>query len=130
MCSSDLKNLAAIIAMKALIDDHSKPDSSGGSAATSGPTDAAEVEEIVDSSTQPGRTEPHRQMDTNDEIRQLYKDLTKNGKPMDVGNYPGQGSELSDGTQIRIRDGSKSGGVTIDIKYPGDPQPVKVHLPK
>ncbi|MBU3060133.1 hypothetical protein KO481_01145 [Nocardia sp. NEAU-G5] len=115
-----IKNLAAIIAMKAFIDDgNSKPAPSTGNGSTSGPSNAAEVEEILNARTSPGKTDPHREMGTDDEIRELYKDLTKDGKPMDVGTYPGEGSQLPDGTQIRIRDGSKSGGVTIDIKYPG-----------
>ncbi|MGQ4599533.1 hypothetical protein [Nocardia sp. R6R-6] len=127
-------SLATIIAMRVLIDGDSNAGTSNSndtaSAGASGPSKAAEVESLVNSRTQPGNTEPHRQVETDKEIRQLYEDLSKKGEPMDVGNYPGKGSRLPDGTEIRIRDGSKSGGVTIDIKYPGNPEPVKVHLPK
>ncbi|MFI6957037.1 hypothetical protein ACIBJI_26675 [Nocardia sp. NPDC050408] len=124
--------LGAIIAMKVLIDDDvpDAPGNDGGTTSAAGPKSASDVESVVNSRTQPGKTEPHRQMATDDEIRQLYNELTKNGEPMDVGTYPGKGSRLPDGTEIRIRDGSKSGGVTLDIKYPGNPTPVKVHLPK
>ncbi|MGW4772847.1 hypothetical protein ACWEO2_33030 [Nocardia sp. NPDC004278] len=130
--TSTITKLAAIIAMKALIDDDvpDAPGNDGGATSAAGPKSASDVESLVNSRTQPGKTEPHRQMATDDEIRQLYNDLTKNGESMDVGTYPGKGSRLPDGTEIRMRDGSKSGGVTLDIKYPGNPTPVKVHLPK
>ncbi|WP_431941722.1 hypothetical protein [Nocardia grenadensis] len=108
--------------------DSSEDD--GGTTAAAAPGNAAEVESIVNSRTAPGKTEPHRQMGTDAEIRDLYRELTKNGEVMDVGNYPGEGMRLPDGTEIRMREGSKSGGVTLDIKYPGAPEPVKVHLPK
>jgi hypothetical protein len=36
--------------------------------------------------------------------------------------------ELPDGTKIQYRGYSSSGGDTIDIKFPNDPQIVKVHI--
>ncbi|MEV6322658.1 hypothetical protein AB0M45_15915 [Nocardia sp. NPDC051787] len=124
--------LAAIMQMRVFVDndEQTKSEDSGGTPGAGAPSRAAEVESLVNSRTQPGKTEPHRQVETGEEIRQLYEELTRKGEPMDVGTYPGQGSRLPDGTEIRIRDGSKSGGVTIDIKYPGNPEPVKVHIPK
>lgn len=122
--------LAGIIALRATMDDDAgtaKNEETG--AGSSGPTKESEVRDIVNSRTVPGNNKPHRQLETDEEIRQLYEDLTVNGKPVDVGSYPGRASELSDGTMVRIRDTSTSGGVTLDITYPNGRQ-VKVHLPK
>ncbi|MGQ4617305.1 WXG100-like domain-containing protein [Nocardia sp. R7R-8] len=94
-----------------------------------GPKNADDVRNEIDSRTAPGRNRPNRQMDTEAEIRQLYDDLTRGADTLDVGTYPGRGARLDDGTEIKIRDKSESGGVTIDIRYPGSKRPVKVHLP-
>ncbi|WP_039795528.1 WXG100-like domain-containing protein [Nocardia araoensis] len=94
-----------------------------------GPKNADEVRNELDARTTPGRNKPNRQLDSDAEIRQLYEDLTRGADTLDVGGYPGRGARLEDGTEIRIRDKSESGGVTIDILYPGSKRPVKVHLP-
>lgn len=124
-----LTGLAEIIAMKVLIDDdgsESGADTEGE--ASSGPTTSADVREILLARTQPGKNKPNRQMSTEEEIRDLYEDLTVNGKPSEMPHYDGQVKELPDGTKIGIRDDSRSGGVTIDIRAPGE-KPRKVHLP-
>ncbi|MGQ4597213.1 WXG100-like domain-containing protein [Nocardia sp. R6R-6] len=100
-----------------------------GKAPKVGPRNVDEVRNLLDSRTSPGRNRPNRQLDTDAEIRQLYDDLTRGADTLDVGNYPGRGARLEDGTEIKIRDQSGSGGVTIDILYPGSRRPVKVHLP-
>lgn len=128
--STVIGGLASIIAMKVFIDEVEGGDGgSSESTSSTGPTTAAEVEKAIESRTAPGNNKPHRQVNTDEEMRQLYDDLTRSGDPMDLGSYPGRGARLPDGTEIRIRDGSTSGGVTIDIKYPHRPRPVKVHLP-
>ncbi|WP_175584483.1 hypothetical protein [Nocardia cyriacigeorgica] len=125
-----ITGLATIIAMKVFIDeDDAGGGDTGESTSTSGPATAAEVEKAIEARTAPGNNKPHRQVDTESEMRQLYDDLTRNGEPMDLGSYPGRGARLPDGTEIRIRDSSTSGGATIDIKYPHRTKPVKVHLP-
>jgi ElaB/YqjD/DUF883 family membrane-anchored ribosome-binding protein len=100
-----------------------------GKAPKVGPKNADEVRNALDSRTAPGRNRPNRQLDSEAEIRQLYEDLTRSADTLDVGGYPGRGARLEDGTEIKIRDKSESGGVTIDIIYPGSKRPVKVHLP-
>jgi hypothetical protein len=100
-----------------------------GKAPKVGPKNADEVRNALDSRTAPGRNKPNRQLDSEAEIRQLYEDLTRSADTLDVGGYPGRGARLEDGTEIKIRDKSESGGVTIDIIYPGSKRPVKVHLP-
>ncbi|MEV3961188.1 hypothetical protein AB0M34_09860 [Nocardia sp. NPDC050193] len=122
-------SLAVIIATHVAIDDDSVAGDADEPVKAGAPTKESEVREILNSRTQPGNNKPHRQMSSDDEIRQLYEDLAASGKPVDVGNYPGRASELSDGTVVRIRDTSSSGGVTIDVTYPNG-RAVKVHLPK
>lgn len=124
--------IAAIAGLAVYIAADDAPDvtAGGGGAASAGPANAEEVKELLESATRPGNTKPHRELDTDEEIRELYDQITRKGEPMDVGSYPGRGSRLPDGTEVRIRDTSDSGGVTIDVKYPGSGKPVKVHLPK
>lgn len=100
-----------------------------GKAPKVGPKNSDEVRDVLDSRTAPGRNKPNRQLDSDAEIRQLYEDLTRGADTLDVGSYPGRRARLEDGTEIKIRDKSESGGVTIDILYPGSRRPVKVHLP-
>lgn len=95
-----------------------------------GPQSAEEVKEIVNEKTAPGKNKPHRQVDSVEELRELYDAVTRGGKPIeDPSAYRGGGNyvELPDGTGIGWRNSSKSGGPTIDIEYPG--RTVKVHLP-
>lgn len=121
--------LAGIIGLRVKIaDDPDHAEHSPPAPPAEGPKNAHDVQDIVKNRAQPGKNKPHRQMQTDREIRQLYDDLTKSGEPIEVGTYPGRGSRLADGTQVRIRDTSESGGVTVEIYYPGR-KPVKVHLP-
>lgn len=59
-------------------------------------------------------------------IDELFASLTKGGKKVDPGTYPGEVVELVDGSIVRRRPGSKSGGPTIDITKP-DGTIIKVH---
>lgn len=56
-----------------------------------------------------------------------YGDLARGGKPVDVPGYPGKWVERPDGTRVGIRQGSRSGGATIDIRLP-DGSTQKVHV--
>ncbi|WP_067655988.1 hypothetical protein [Nocardia harenae] len=123
--------LASIIAMRVYLDDETDAgdeSASGKPVPATGPTNRDEVQDILLDRTDRGRSKPHRQMETEAEIRQLYDDLTVNGEPVTGSNAPGERSRLSDGTEIALRESSTSGGVTIEIKYPGG-QIRKVHLP-
>ncbi len=60
-------------------------------------------------------------------LRSTFDEMIKDGKPIDVPGYKGQYYELSNGTRVGLREGSKSGGLTIDIRTPGQP-PRKVHI--
>ncbi|PPJ35972.1 hypothetical protein C5E45_23010 [Nocardia nova] len=125
----DAAKLAAIIAMKVLIDEDA--DASGGtgeSAIPGNPTNEAQVKEYLKSHTEKGKNPPNRQVATDEEMVNLYDELTKSGTKVDPGTYPGRVTKLPDGTELRMRDGSLSGGRTIDIKYPNG-KIWKVHLP-
>ena len=74
-----------------------------------------------------GRTPPNLEVDTPQELNEVFNDLAKDGSPV-KSSYPGQLVETPDGTRVGLRDASKSGGATIDVFKP-DGSYVKVHLP-
>jgi hypothetical protein len=63
----------------------------------------------------------------NEELRSVYDELATGGRPVDAQDYPGKWVERPDGTGIGIREGSQSGGATIDIRRP-DGSIGKVHI--
>jgi hypothetical protein len=66
-------------------------------------------------------------VDSAEDLQSLYNELSKGGKTISWKNYDGMVVELPDGTQIGIRQISKTGGPTIDIVYP-DGSIGKVHV--
>lgn len=60
-------------------------------------------------------------------MQQVYHEISRGGTSVQS-SYPGKFVQLDDGTQIRFRGASKSGGETIDVFKP-DGTHVKVHLP-
>ncbi|MGO4593274.1 hypothetical protein AB4Z18_05570 [Leifsonia sp. 2TAF2] len=94
-----------------------------------------DVNDIVNGKTRPGKSEPHREVDTPDELVDVYKDITRGGKPTETPeSYDGTRVELPDGTKIGLRNKSRSGGPAIDIEPPPGAnlkdKSIKVHLPK
>jgi hypothetical protein len=72
--------------------------------------------------------QPHvRTVKTPADLTKLHSELTKGGTPMNPGTYPGTVIKAPDGTIIRMRPGSKSGGGAIDITFP-DGTINKVHI--
>lgn len=124
-----IRDLSGIIAMKAVLIDAGTCGGPTGSTTAGSPTNEAEVKDYLKSHTDKGKNPPNRQVATDEEMVQLYNELTNNGTSIDPGTYPGRVSRLSDGTELRMRDDSLSGGRTIDIKYPSG-KVWKVHLPK
>lgn len=52
------------------------------------------------------------------ELDEVSGTLTRGGSPVEVPGYKGTWIERGDGVRVGIRDASKSGGRTIDIRYP------------
>jgi hypothetical protein len=88
--------------------------------------DADGVHKIVD--PLPSGRQPHVKVLPNPEtVRGLFDVLTRDSAPAPPSNYPGESRVLEDGTRISYREGSKSGGPTIDLVYPDQTQ-VKIHV--
>jgi hypothetical protein len=89
-----------------------------------------DVDAILKEKTRKGASPKVREVDSPQEVRGIYEEITTGSEPVeDVGSYKGEKRRLPDGTEIGVRDESKSGGVTIDITSPKGTR-VKVHLPK
>jgi hypothetical protein len=74
-----------------------------------------------------GKQKRVRTVDSENELSELYEKLTAGGTTVDPGAYPGVVKKLPDGTEVRMRPTSRSGGSTIDITYP-DGSSTKVHV--
>jgi hypothetical protein len=61
------------------------------------------------------------------ELQSTFDTLTSGGSPIEWPGYKGTVIERSDGVQVGIRSGSKSGGPTIDVRMP-DGTIQKVHI--
>jgi hypothetical protein len=76
----------------------------------------------------PGRSPGVREVDTPEEVQEIYDRLSEGGEPIEGSSYPGDVVQQPDGTRVGIRPDSRSGGPTVDIRLPGG-QVIKVHLP-
>jgi YD repeat-containing protein len=74
-----------------------------------------------------GRKGSTRLVNTDTELRTLFSRLSSGGKDVTPSTYRGRMVEHPDGTRVGLREGSKSGGAAIDIRYP-DGNRVKVHI--
>jgi hypothetical protein len=76
-----------------------------------------------------GQNKPNRELDTPEEIRKFWEWLSKGavGDLPPVGGFPRK--VLEDGTEIRMRPDSDSGGPVVDVIPPGATKGPKVHLP-
>jgi hypothetical protein len=88
--------------------------------------DAGDVHKIVDP-LPPGRQPFVKTVPNSAIARALFEELTANSTPAPPSSYPGESRILEDGTRISYREGSKSGGPTIDIVYPDQTQ-TKIHV--
>lgn len=87
--------------------------------------DAEDVHRIVD--PLPGGRRGHVKLVPSSVIRGLFEMLTENSVPAPALGYDGVWRSLEDGTRIGLREGSRSGGATIDIVYPGGEEQ-KIHV--
>ena len=76
-----------------------------------------------------GKTGPIKEVPDAKALDDLFDSLGSGGKNVNPGAYPGVVKELPDGTILRRRPGSKSGGATLDITMP-DGTIIKVHIKK
>lgn len=95
-------------------------------AAETGANAAADVADLLDGLPK-GKNTGVRTVGTDQELADLYGTLSRGGTPVEVPGYKGSWKELPDGTRVGLRDASKSGGRTIDIKLP-DGTSRKVHI--
>jgi type II secretory pathway pseudopilin PulG len=89
---------------------------------------AAESADDILAELRPGRNSPNLEVDTPEEMQQLFDRLSAEGTPIRGSRYPGDIVELPDGTRVGLRPVSRSGGETIDLFKP-DGTHMKVHLP-
>jgi len=74
-----------------------------------------------------GRNRGVRTVGSESELQSLFDELTTGGTTVPSGTYPGKVVKTPDGSVIRMRSGSKSGGPTIDITG-SNGEPLKVHI--
>lgn len=74
-----------------------------------------------------GKTGPIKEVPDAKALDDLIDALSDGGETVNSGSYPGMVKELPDGTIIRKRPSSESGGATLDITLPGGTY-VKVHI--
>ncbi|WP_144754901.1 hypothetical protein [Curtobacterium pusillum] len=75
------------------------------------------------------KKKPVGEVDTPEELVDIWKELTRGGKPMDGGAPDSTSVELPDGSRVQWRPDSQSGGPTIEINAGGNSK-YKIHLPK
>jgi RHS repeat-associated protein len=84
-----------------------------GIAGVVGEEGSTAVEDALDG-LRPGRSPNVYEVDSPEELQQIYDDLSRGGKSTDS-SYPGQEVELPNGTRVGMRETSKTGGATVDI---------------
>lgn len=96
-----------------------------------GPQSAEEVVETVNGLTKKSRGKGVRETDSLEELTEVFEKITGGGEIVDPpATYDnGEYVRLPDGTEIGMRQDSKSGGPTIDIKRGDTGRKIKIHLP-
>jgi hypothetical protein len=74
-----------------------------------------------------GKQSTVRTVASDAELQTVWDDLAAGGSPVEVPGYKGSWVERPDGVRLGLREASKSGGRTIDIRYP-DGTIRKVHV--
>jgi hypothetical protein len=93
-----------------------------------GPNAPSSVKNVLDGLPgKTGKTGPIKNVSDEQALDNLFNSLSSGGKTIDPGTYPGIVKELPDGTIVRMRPSSRSGGATIDITLPGGTI-YKVHI--
>lgn len=87
------------------------------------------VPERIVTAGRPGHSRRVREVDAEDELAELYDELSEGGHPADPSSYRGPRVRLPDGTILGVRDDSSSGGRTVDATLPNGER-WKIHLPR
>jgi hypothetical protein len=101
-------------------------DASASTAPDSGSVATNNVKSILDSLPK-GNQSDVRTVDSDAALQALFDQLSAGGTPLVRPSYDGQWYQLDDGCQVGIRNASKSGGRTIDVRSP-DGRTWKVHI--
>jgi len=100
-------------------------------AGTPATLDAAEVRRRATAATKASTGRDVRVVETEDELRALYDELSVGGKDVTptTGAYAKDGKmvQLPDTTRVGLRETSTSGGPTLDITFPNGTK-IKVHI--
>ncbi len=73
-----------------------------------------------------GSSEAVRMVETEAELRDIFKQMSQGGTDVAAKNYDGRMVQFPDGTRVGLRESSKSGGATIDIF--GGGKAAKIHF--
>ncbi|BCW69141.1 hypothetical protein NicSoilB8_01850 [Arthrobacter sp. NicSoilB8] len=88
-----------------------------GTAAKGADEALAGVDDVLNGLSK-GRQSTVRTVRSDAELQDVHGTLSRGGTPIEVPGYKGSWIERPDGVRIGLRDASKSGGRTIDIRYP------------
>ena len=75
---------------------------------------------------EPGRNKRVRVVETEEEVRALYDELSEGGTPIERRGYDGKAVVLPGGTEVGLRETSKTNDVTVDVQAP-DGRRMRVH---
>lgn len=75
---------------------------------------------------EPGRNKRVRVVETEEEVRALYDELSEGGTPIERRGYDGKAVVLPGGTEVGLRETSKTNDVTVDVQPPNGRR-MKVH---
>ncbi|MBT1680079.1 hypothetical protein [Curtobacterium aurantiacum] len=97
-----------------------------------GPMTGDEANERIRSIGRPGKTEPHREVDTPEEAVEAWRELSRGGT-LAPGSTPDRIQVvLPDGTRVQYRRDSGTGGPVVEVhnSKTSEWENVKVHLPE
>ncbi|MFL0360776.1 hypothetical protein [Curtobacterium flaccumfaciens] len=97
-----------------------------------GPMTGNEANEWVRSIGRPGKTEPHREVDTPEEVVEAWRELSRGGTLAPGSTRDRIQVLLPDGTRVQYRRDSGSGGPVVEVhnSKTSEWENVKVHLPE
>ena len=68
---------------------------------------------------EPGKNKRVRVVETEEEVRALYDELSEGGTPIERRGYDGEAVVLPGGTEVGLRETSRTNDVTVDVQPPG-----------